>query len=677
MSIAQPSRRQSFSDILLYSILFLFFIQLLVDFVAALYATALVRLAPGIEVAAVVFFFSPLALLLLRRGLAGKALVLVGMLALICRLVEPLLPTRGRLLVAGLGVACWLVFFPALLWNQKREAAETSSLNLGIGLTFGVSLAILFRALDSGLDLSTDQWYQSIGWILGTVAAVLLLDLAGLGRAAPPPVGAEPKKSSEAGDEAPPASPWKISGLSLGMAGALLLLYFAFTSPNVIVRWTGFSYLLVLSVILVTLCLFILFITRQNLLAWLSPALVAGWNFLFILALTATILFNQTRLPSNSGDYPFPASELMLWQQIPLACMLVLFPVIFLDFILYTRQMIAWQPTMRSLGWSFALGGLFLLVMILAQVFTTVYDYVPLVGPLFRDKFWLVFLVAGLALALPLWLVGKDSYQLGGAFTQAGATNLLPGIMILISLAALTGASLATARPAPQPAVRRSLRVLTYNIQQGYDAQGQKNYAGQLEALRAQNADLIGLQESDTNRIAGGNADLVRYFADNLELYSYYGPKTVDGTFGIVLLSKYPIQNPRTVFLYSRGEQTAAIEARITAGERTFFVMVTHLGNDGPMIQLEQVLQRLEEKKNVLVMGDFNFRPDTDQYRLANSHLDDAWLVNDHLNILDQGLDPDERIDYLFVLPGTSVDKARYLTGPQSDHPAFVADLEW
>src|SRR5512144_114963 len=104
MSIAHPSRKQSFSEILLYSILFLFFFQLLVDFVAALYATALVHLAPGIEIAAVVFFFSPLVLLLLRRGIAGKSLVLIAELALICRVVEPLLPTRGRLLVAGLGV---------------------------------------------------------------------------------------------------------------------------------------------------------------------------------------------------------------------------------------------------------------------------------------------------------------------------------------------------------------------------------------------------------------------------------------------------------------------------------------------------------------------------------------------------------------------------------------------
>ena len=49
--------------------------------------------------------------------------------------------------------------------------------------------------------------------------------------------------------------------------------------------------------------------------------------------------------------------------------------------------------------------------MIFAQVFTTVYDYIPVVGPLFRDKFWLVFLAAGLVLALPTLLVRKTSFD--------------------------------------------------------------------------------------------------------------------------------------------------------------------------------------------------------------------------------------------------------------------------
>jgi hypothetical protein len=33
------------------------------------------------------------------------------------------------------------------------------------------------------------------------------------------------------------------------------------------------------------------------------------------------------------------------------------------------------------------------------------------------------------------------------------------------------------------------------------------------------------------------------------------------------------------------------------------------------------------------------------------------------------------RIDYLYVSPGTIVIEAQYLTGPQSDHLALVAEI--
>jgi hypothetical protein len=89
--------------------------------------------------------------------------------------------------------------------------------------------------------------------------------------------------------------------------------------------------------------------------------------------------------------------------------MLLLAPVILVDFVRFSRELLAEKPSLRLLGGSFALGSLFLLVMIFAQVFTTVYDYIPVAGPFFRDKFWLVFLAGGLALALPTLLLRKST----------------------------------------------------------------------------------------------------------------------------------------------------------------------------------------------------------------------------------------------------------------------------
>jgi endonuclease/exonuclease/phosphatase family metal-dependent hydrolase len=169
-------------------------------------------------------------------------------------------------------------------------------------------------------------------------------------------------------------------------------------------------------------------------------------------------------------------------------------------------------------------------------------------------------------------------------------------------------------------------------------------------------------------------------------MYSYYGPKTVPGTFGIALLSRYPIRNPRTFYLYSYEsqngmlvdlEQTAAIEVEVVVGDRVFDVFVTHLGNDGPVVQQREVLPEVDGKENAIFLGDFNFDPDSEQYSLTTVLLDDTWAVR--LPGVDKrGVDfTGEGIDHIFVTPGTRVVDAQYWPEPESDHPAVTADIEW
>ncbi len=220
------------------------------------------------------------------------------------------------------------------------------------------------------------------------------------------------------------------------------------------------------------------------------------------------------------------------------------------------------------------------------------------------------------------------------------------------------------------------LRIMTYNIQQGFDKVGNANLPRQLAVIRQVAPDLLGLQEFDTARVANGNVDAVRFFADNLGMYSYYGPTTTTGTFGIALLSKYPIQNPHTFFMYSIGEQTAAIQAQIVADGRTYNVFVTHLGNNGELVQLQAVLKRTEGLKNVVLMGDFNFNPSTPQYALARTTLADAWLLRWPGGRDIPGLGSDGRIDQLFVSPGTAVLDSDYVVNPASDHPYLFAVLK-
>ena len=254
----------------------------------------------------------------------------------------------------------------------------------------------------------------------------------------------------------------------------------------------------------------------------------------------------------------------------------------------------------------------------------------------------------------------------------AGAVVIAAGAVLL---SGVTGA-----RPT-QARAQTSLRILTYNIQQGYGKTGEKSFDRQLEVIRLIQPDVLGLQETDTARVAGGNSDVVRYLADALDMYSHYGPTPVSGTFGIALLSRYPIQDPLTFFMPSRGEQTAAIEAQIVVGEKPFRVLVTHLDNDGALAQQRIVLDRashgLVGPATVIAMGDFNFNSSTEQYRATTELLEDAWLQAGQRTVDPGAPDPAGRIDHIFLSRGTRVLRSVYLAEGPSDHPGMFAEIAW
>jgi endonuclease/exonuclease/phosphatase family metal-dependent hydrolase len=302
------------------------------------------------------------------------------------------------------------------------------------------------------------------------------------------------------------------------------------------------------------------------------------------------------------------------------------------------------------------------------------------VGPFFRDKYWLIHLVAALVVALPFVLIkenGEGESEKQEVLKEPG-NSLRPLVLLALSLAIVVTAALVPPIKAAPPSAR-SLNILTYNIQHGYNDAGEKGFKEQLERIRELDPDILGLQESDVAKMGTGNADLVKYFASGLNMHAYYGPKTVNGTFGIALLSKYPIEDAKTHYMYSIGEQTATIEAKIAVGEQVFNVFVTHLGNKGPIFQQENVLEMVQNRENVILMGDMNFRPPTEQYQITTAVMDDAWLVRWPGGNEDQGIDPERRIDHIFVRlnGGIEVAEATYLPGPESDHPAMMAVLSW
>ncbi len=615
-------------------VFFLFLFQLLTEFVAAIYAFGLLGTSIPPQIGAVVLLLSPLALMGWRRAprwLLPTSLVGVAL----SRLLLPWLPTGGVLWVGGLGTAMALLAWPLLL---RRFGAGESAL----GLAWAVAAAGLCRALGAGVDCSLEGGGQVVGVLLALTAAWAAWRI--LPRAA---AGAD-----ESAADRPPFL--HILRAALGLASVLFLLLAAFVAPAVVARWAGWSPFAAYG------------LAGVALMAWASRvgnlrAARGGGRFTLPLALALFALFLawgiaalQTPFPMTAEAYPLPRQPAGPAPGLVLA--LLAFPLLFWAFESLHHALRREPADLRREGAAFGLAGGYLLLLVLAHVFTTTYDYIPLVGAWFRGKFWVVYAVPA---AVVVWAVA------GAGPPQGAASRLRRGGWVLAGLAVAMIAAAWLRRPTPPLALPASdtLRVLTYNVQQGYRADGQKGWRDQLAVMRSQQPDIIGLQETDTARLSGANNDLVGYWATALHMVAYYGPPTVDGTFGLALLSRYPIVEAQTVYLYSTGEQTAAILATVLVGRRQVHVAVTHLGNDGPLVQQQNVLQAVRGLQPLVLMGDFNFRADTLQYRLTVQQLRAAATP------LPQA------IDHIFVTPDVGVLQAEYQTSPASDHPALWATL--
>ena len=647
--------------LVLISILLLFFFQLLTDFVEAVYIFGLLGSSIPPEIVMVLLFLSPLLLYAFGKRIHPKWVQVFAIIAVLARAVEIFLPTRGRMIVGGIGVAAFLMYIPSIL-AQSRNSDERRHFarEAGFGLTLAIFASMMFRALHSGSDISAFGMFHSITLGLTVIALYLIFRT-------------KADATIQTQDKPVSTSMSRIHAYTLGLASTVIVLYFAFTAPNVLARWVGVPKLSVFGCLLVAWITFGWWWMRRN---TISSKLILWWGLAFAAMMLFTILPEQVAFPRTQGvGYPLPAPAISLWQYLPLYLMLLLSPVLVLAFVSNLDGLLNEQPKFHQLAGSFGLAGFYILVMVFAQVFTTVYDYIPVIGSFFRDKFWLVFLVPSLGAVLPI-LLSPEAIQ--GADEVFSPTIRRDWLIVVkaMSVVAVSGLIVLTANPTP-PRDQSSdvIRVFTYNIQQGYDDPGEQNFEDQIKLIRSKSPDILGLQECDTARIAGGNVDVVAYFADRLNMYSYYGPSPVTGTFGIALLSRYPIENPKTYFLYSKGEQVAVIEADINIGGTIHKVYVTHLGNSGPIFQIHQMLELMRGQDNVIAMGDFNFRPYEEQYALATTEFDDAYAHAEAQKV-PNGLDIEDRIDHVFVTPGTSIDYVEYLPKGESDHPALYVEIK-
>ena len=127
------------------------------------------------------------------------------------------------------------------------------------------------------------------------------------------------------------------------------------------------------------------------------------------------------------------------------------------------------------------------------------------------------------------------------------------------------------------------------------------------DLIKEVEVDVIGLLETDLQRIIMGNRDSTQFFAEDLGMYVDYGPGPDKHTWGAALLSKFPILNSTHHLLPSPvGELAPAIHATIDAYGEQIDIVVFHSGQEEDpedrRLQSEYLAKMMKESPRPLIL---------------------------------------------------------------------------
>ncbi len=651
--------RKNYWLVLAFAILILFIIQATGTLVESIYILDLMTSGLDAKVLGVLFFFAPLiALPFMKRNPRLLLWVLFGLL-LVSRGVTPYLGTTGRLLSAGIATAASFSLFFLLVTSIFPVSQVASS-----GLALAVALSSLVRTLGHGVELSLTPAGGWIGWLLGLLLGGCLV-LAG-----PGPDGSYEKSGRGS------------TGSILGLYLVMTLVYFSISAPSVIARWTEGDYTVIVGVVsLLSLAWAWLSTQRPGLFERISARLLLPWNLLFTICLTLTLLAQRVPFPATLQSLPVVVGGPTLWQLLPMGMFLLLFPVLFLDFQVFTQRLQAPAQKSTSLAPGILLGSFLLILLVFVNIFSNVWGYIRPISPYFRNTFWLAYFILAAAISLLAWRFSSRKPVTTEA--PAGSSSWLwPALLGALFIVTVIFA-LPTSRVGLDAAGITSLRLMTMNTQQSNDANAQKSFTEQLMLIEQVNPDILALQETDSTRISLNNNDYVRYFADHLGYYSYYGPRTPTGTYGTAILSRYPLSNAQTVFMFSDKDETGVAEAQVEVAGLTFTIYDVHPDSSDPaMLAFAQTLIDVSrDKPYVIAMGDYNLRDYEPAYQLLDGTFTNAWTSVYPSEVSTSGLDMsgEDRIDHIFLSSNLTAVNPTYILPPDShtDHPVHWTGIVW
>ena len=262
----------------------------------------------------------------------------------------------------------------------------------------------------------------------------------------------------------------------------------------------------------------------------------------------------------------------------------------FLGALVFAFQLMSVAPSLISSavrhgpGLTFGTAFLFYNIMVLAHVWVVAYAFVP-GGPLMREHTDWIMIVMVLMLGCGFYGLsdgGRSSKLRSRSYGQSKSSYYVY-ILGALQLLAISFAYLRfpTNDYVPYHKEDKVLTAGIWTIHFSLDNDMWSSEYRMRDVIKELELDVVGLLESDLQRIIMGNRDTTQFLAEDLGMYVDYGPGPNKHTWGCALLSKFPILNSTHHLLPSPvGELAPAIHATLDAYGELVDVVVFHSGQD-------------------------------------------------------------------------------------------------
>ncbi|SNT14894.1 Metal-dependent hydrolase, endonuclease/exonuclease/phosphatase family [Anaerovirgula multivorans] len=301
-------------------------------------------------------------------------------------------------------------------------------------------------------------------------------------------------------------------------------------------------------------------------------------------------------------------------------------------------------------------------------------DYIVTQNPhLNRNSFYITNRIAGLEDIYELFLINGGNIKIPIEIKEIEATEE-------VVMAERLVASQAMENILSESSVD-TLKIMSYNIHHGRNLFGRYSLDEIAEVIKNSNADIIGLQEVDNGVVRSRFQDQLKYLSEKLSMEYAYGHNynVLGGMYGNGVLSKYPIESYENLRLPSGREQRGLLNAIINIEGKQLSFLVTHLGlnEQERQRQVKAVSNYLDTLTNqVILVGDFNTRSNSEEIKLLSKRLIDAAYAMDNIEPTFDLSVLSGRIDYIFLDQSMDIRNYRVIKSRASDHYPITATFE-